>query len=49
MIEETDTEDVTLGRIAGVREKLNRASSLVVKNGHRAGSTTYRLHPNLFP
>jgi len=47
MIEETDTEDVTLGRIAGVREKLNRASPLVVKDGHRAGSTTYRLHPNL--
>lgn len=47
LIEERGGEDITLSAIAGVREKLNRESELVRDHGHRAGHSTYRLHPAL--
>jgi len=37
---------VTVGALPETVEA-TALSALVVKDGHRAGSTTYRLHPNL--
>jgi len=44
---ESRREDITVDSITETREKLNRASEIVTRHGHRMGKTTFKLNPKL--
>jgi len=44
---ESRREDITMDSITETREKLNRASEIVTRHGHRMGKPTFKLNPKL--
>jgi hypothetical protein len=44
---ENRREDITVDSITETREKLNRASEIVTRHGHRMGKPTFKLNSEL--